>query len=248
MNQSTNTDDDRGQVGIGTLIVFIAMVLVAAIAAGVLINTAGFLQSQAEATGEESTQQVSDRVIVVNSIGETLAVDDDFAAGDFDDNDGVLAELDNNDNAIYKLELTVQKSPGAGGIDLSQATIEYLASEAETLTHEDPTEDTGGTLEQDNAFYTTNVRGDSGSDTLIADDDRSGIVILLGSPAGPGGDSEEAMVDGIDDADNVGDIDTPGLLTQGDEVELVITTPQGSRTQVVLRAPDIIHDDPAVKL
>lgn len=64
------TENERGQVGIGTLIVFIAMVLVAAIAAGVLIDTAGFLQENAENTGEQSQAQVTDRLVVSSKTAE----------------------------------------------------------------------------------------------------------------------------------------------------------------------------------
>ena len=116
-------DNDRGQVGIGTLIVFIAMVLVAAIAAGVLINTAGLLQSQAEATGEESAEQVSDRIEVITVVG----VDEEtFGAGGADKGD------------INGLELTVRQAPGANDINLGNAVIEVFAEgESNTLIFED---------------------------------------------------------------------------------------------------------------
>ena len=97
-------DDDRGQVGIGTLIVFIAMVLVAAIAAGVLINTAGFLQSGAEETGQQSSDQVTNRLQVVSAVGEV-----------------------SNGN-VDLVGVTVKKAPGAGNIDLSSTTLQAVHS------------------------------------------------------------------------------------------------------------------------
>lgn len=50
--------DDRGQVGIGIIVMFVAMVIVSAIAAGVIVNMAGMMGDRAADAGEEAVGQV----------------------------------------------------------------------------------------------------------------------------------------------------------------------------------------------
>ncbi|WP_247731200.1 archaellin/type IV pilin N-terminal domain-containing protein [Halovivax limisalsi] len=139
---------DRGQVGIGTLIVFIAMVLVAAIAAGVLISTAGELQAQGEATGSESQSQVSDNIQVLT---KTASVD----------------EVGDN---VSSLDLVVGPAAGANTIDLTETTIHALSSDAsESL-------DWASTASS-SEFETSNVYGTTNGNTLTSTGDRAMITI-----------------------------------------------------------------------
>jgi len=62
----------KGEMGIGTMILFIAMVLVAAIAAALLITTASQLNQRAQETGSIAEQEVSTGMIMRNIQGDRL--------------------------------------------------------------------------------------------------------------------------------------------------------------------------------
>ncbi|QLG49263.1 archaellin/type IV pilin N-terminal domain-containing protein [Natrinema halophilum] len=175
MFEAIEDPDKRGQVGIGTLIVFIAMVLVAAIAAGVLINTAGVLQSQASDTGSETQEAVANQIEVVHASG------------------GVNESTE--DGYVDSVNLTVMKSAGSNSIDLSSMTIQYTSDTTDkTLTHGGT--DTAIGIETVTAggsdygvvsgsatsaeFATRDIAGDDGGDTeLISTDDRVKITLHI---------------------------------------------------------------------
>ncbi|ELY89394.1 MULTISPECIES: archaellin/type IV pilin N-terminal domain-containing protein [Natrialba] len=148
----TDNDHDRGQVGIGTLIVFIAMVLVAAIAAGVLINTAGMLQTQAEATGEESTDQVSDRLEIVSASGN-------------------VSDASDNNN-ITELNFVMAMAAGSDPIDLNKTTAQFIGSEGE----ETFTTDNGSGVEIKNI---QGVDGAPDEAVLTETSDRVEVIVSL---------------------------------------------------------------------
>ena len=68
--------DKRAEMGVGTMIIFIAMVLVAAVAASVLISTANKVREQAQNTGDQAINNVASGFVVQDVTG---TVDPTFA-------------------------------------------------------------------------------------------------------------------------------------------------------------------------
>jgi len=72
-------DDEAGSIGIGAMIVFIALILVAAVASTIIIKTAEELQQNAEQTSSDTRQQISGKVAIVDIL--VVTADDTLGSG-----------------------------------------------------------------------------------------------------------------------------------------------------------------------
>ena len=122
--QLTPDRREEGSIGIGAMIVFIALILVAAVASTIIIKTAEELQQNAENTSSDTRQQISGKVSVADVYVKTTA---DPLAGGAGDTD------------IETMEVIARIS--SGSLNVQQGDISYYISCQVTLVDQanDPT-------------------------------------------------------------------------------------------------------------
>ena len=109
-------ENDVGDMGVGAMIVFIAMVLVAGIAAAVLVQTANRLEIQAMQTGEQTKGEVATGVQILDIEGHYYT--------------RVLAVTYSR---IHNMTITVAPRSGSLDVDLATTVVEISNSSVKCL-------------------------------------------------------------------------------------------------------------------
>ncbi|KYK21540.1 hypothetical protein AYK24_09005 [Thermoplasmatales archaeon SG8-52-4] len=143
-------EKDVGSIGIGAMIVFIAMVLVAGIAASVLIQTSTTLESQALLTGHETTAEVATGLSVVSIEGHRNATDSD---------------------TIDVIAITIRARAGSRDIDLGETVIEISDSATKNFLTYDAATYTPSDFIDGDLFRIANYTSDSTHFSIIVLED-----------------------------------------------------------------------------
>jgi len=191
-----NRDNESGSIGIGAMIVFIALILVAAVASTIIIKTAEELQQNAENTSDDTRKQISGKVSVVDVFVKTSA--DPLVTG---------AKTD-----VATMEVISRISSGSIGV--ADGDIEYSISCKVTYT-------AGGTTFAVVDSGTADLKG-VGDTTGIDDEDMlPGGTYVITSAVGT---TDFSKIDENGD-DNGGTI-AIGSYSTGDEITVIQTWDQ----------------------
>ncbi|HDP96562.1 MAG TPA: flagellin [Euryarchaeota archaeon] len=117
--------DEEGEMGVGTLLIFIAMILVAAVAASVLVQTAYKLQQQAESTGDEALQEVATGFRVLSVWGMT------DSASAVIDTIFIKVTLTAGSPGINLADTVIEVTQTIGGSTSSEVTLSYSSTAAD---------------------------------------------------------------------------------------------------------------------
>jgi flagellin FlaB len=109
LTRKVSVFDTSAAIGIGTLIIFIAMILVAGIAASVIVQTMNSLQQQAMLTGQETLKDISGGLKVTHISGYY---------------DG---------STISQIAIYIETTAGSNDIDLTYAIIKLSNSAKEVI-------------------------------------------------------------------------------------------------------------------
>jgi archaellin len=104
MNNNNNSRDNIGSIGIGAMIVFIALILVAAVASAVIIQTGEKLQQNAQQTGSDTQREIAGKIsiksVLINGTDDVMMYFESSPGSDtLDPSDLAWQVACTNDNA-----------------------------------------------------------------------------------------------------------------------------------------------------
>ena len=171
--------DESGSIGIGAMIVFIALILVAAVASTIIIKTAEELQQNAEQTSSDTRQQISGKVSVVDVLIRDTADMLDAGGDDHVSQMDVIWRVSSGSTGIFPPDIsyyiTCEVSPSVG------AFFDTGDLDAKNLTDDSVPADSYE-LSAGNTYYTsiTLANADSdGNNALAIADAGNGCDVLF---------------------------------------------------------------------
>jgi archaellin len=254
---------EKAEIGVGAVVAFVALILVVAVAVGVLINAVVFLQDQTGEGGPASEAdaqfQIQEADLAVNQPGN-----ESVAVGARDGSSSPVA---------YEIRIELSPAEGADDIDLSELELELEGEErTAVLTHVSDHVENGDLVADDEVDGTAVARGVffvqplavERVDTVMSDSgDRYELVIPIGTFVdhegavrdGPASDARvtapvqdyedadiEVAVPGVFDAGQ--GIDNTGLqpLESSDSIAVQIRTADGTERSLTIDVPSLEED------